>query len=131
MLLLAITITAIGMVAAQWYIEIRNSQPIGAAVEAFNKKHAAEYARVVPDGKPPLSAEQVIEFLKSDDEIITEARTEVSTIFRRIVNTKRIPNNVVFDFLPCSGQRWLVGMEIMDENARYRINIREIDLEHE
>ena len=50
MLLLAISIAAIGIVAAEWYIEIRNSQPIEAAVEAFSKKHTAEYDRVVADG---------------------------------------------------------------------------------
>ena len=88
---------------------------------------------MVGDGRPPLTPEQVIAYLDSDEEIVTQAPPPVAAIFRRIVRTKRIPNSVEFDFISLTRGNnpdvaaWLVGMEIMDKDARYRINIRTIE----
>lgn len=132
-LLLFVLLTAVAVVSTQWYLRIRNSRPIYVAVESFNNQHMERYDQVVGDGRPPLTPEQVIAYLNSDEEIITQAPPRVAAFFRRIVRTKRIPNSVEFDFIPLTTSNkpgvaaWLVGMEIMDENARYRINIRKID----
>lgn len=129
-LLMLIAGVAVGMVFSRWYLEVRNSRPLEAAVEAYNTRHLLLYNEVVADGNPPLTIEQVIDYLQSDEEIITQAPAPVAAIFKRIVKTKRLPNSVDFDFVPLSGnsglEAWLVGMEIMDKDARYRINIRKL-----
>ena len=110
---------------------ICNSTPIEVVVENFNNQKLYQYNQVVGDGRPPLTPEEVIEYLDSDEEIVTQSPARVKSIFRQIVKTNRIPNSVKFDFMSSSTngriRAWLVGMRIMDEDAQYRINIRTID----
>ena len=132
-LLVAVLISAIGIFATQYYFVIANSKPIDIAVDLFNKKELEQYNHVVGDGKPPLTSAQIIERLNSDEEIIKAAPPQVAAILRQILKTRRIPNDIRFELNglwssnSSSPEAWIVTMEIMRKDARYGINIREIE----
>ena len=133
-LLVLVAVVAVSIVAWIWIDEIRNSMPISVAVEGFNAANQSRYDSVVDDGLPILTPDQVLAFLQSDDEIVKSAPPRYKAIFEKIVRTKRIPNNVRFDFIslidsPSSNEvdAWLVGMEVNERSGGYRMNIRIID----
>lgn len=133
-LLVLAALVAVSLVAWIWIDEMLNSKPISVAVEGFNAANQSRYDSVVDDGLPILTPDQVIAFLQSNDEIVTNAPPHYKAIFEKIVRTRRIPNNVRFDFISLVDSlssnevdAWLVGMEVNERSGGYRMNIRKID----
>lgn len=133
-LLVLAALVAVSLVAWIWIDEMLNSKPISVAVEGFNAANQSRYDSVVDDGLPILTPDQVIAFLQSNDEIVTNAPPHYKAIFEKIVRTRRIPSNVRFDFISLVDSQssnqvdaWLVGMEVNERSGGYRMNIRKID----
>ena len=126
-LLLLAVLVAVSVVGTQRYLEFRDSRPLETAIKQFSTVNRARYNERVGDGNDPLTPEQVIAFLESNDTIVTGAPARYREVFRRIIKTRRVPNNADFDFIGWrSGPGWLIGLEISEEGGGYRMNIRKI-----
>ena len=133
-LLLLVLVSSISIVATQRYLATRNSMPMAFVLKKFNNQHHDQYKQISGNTQPALTSEFLIEYLKSEEDSITQAPPRAIEIFREIVRTNRIPNTVHFYFLPATTvgvgdavYSWVIGMEIEEKDLIYNVILKEYE----
>ena len=131
-LLFLTLVSSISIVATQRYLTTRNSMPITFVLKEFNNEHHDQYKQIAGDTQPAITSKFVIEYLKSEEDAITQAPPRALEIFREIVRTNRVPNTVHFYFLPATSggvggtvYSWVIGMGIAEKDLIYNLIFKE------
>ena len=127
-LLLLVTLSVALIVVGQRYIEFRYSRPIAEVVDEINAQITGQYSSSVSASRPLLTVARVVDFLKSDNEQVTDAPLRFTTMFQRIANKNRVPNEAKFDVVPVVSDGtfsdgWSIRMKIENGTLSHTIII--------
>ena len=129
MALAALTLFAVIAFATRWYLDVRDTTSIETIVRRFNQEAYKERGKDEHSNGPPLTTQEILNFLRTDDKCNGNASDQHASIFKRIVRTKRIPNNVVFKLAasernPDGTLRWRVVMDVIEGYSGHRVVIK-------
>jgi hypothetical protein len=130
-LLLVVLVLAITLWAGLEIVERYNSFPLSDAIDNFN---TSAQGNIVGKYEPPLTESEVITSIKSQLPTL-ESSEQVKSIYRRIVNTRRLPKGADFHAIPAFQPRngpqqivWWINLEVSTgKNTGYGLRIRETD----